>query len=414
VFHGSQRLKHCNRIVLSSLGHMLSAITFGPNRLLVNSIQELSASLGDLWIYKTLYSYPSGHELVQLLNIFSPEVVFLDIESSPAALDLAREIRASQPKTAIIGFTGYWDEERSAEATRAGVSEVLSAPCSTQTFQQAILKSIQAQTAGVPDNIVVFVPSKAGSGATTTALHVAAALAQDLHKRPLLLEADLRSGPLAPLLGLRPSNSTLDALESSQWMTDTIWRRLVTQAQGLDVLLMPGAGKRAMLSRWEYQRLLTFVRTRYDAVLVDLPELLDEATEAILGQAKFVYVVVAPERSSLFLARRRINELKAVGAADTRIRIVLNRCWQAEQNSREAEELLGRPVAVMLPNDELFLRRPISDTGLVSRESDLGRAFSTFARTIFSLESAPPEPPAPEAKASLRSLFRSRVLPQQS
>ena len=394
---------------------MLSAITFGPNRPLVDYINEMSAGVGDLCVYKTIHSYPNPHELLQLMNVFAPEVVFLDIESSPAGLELAKEVRACHPKTAVIGFCKQCDPARLAELKEGGVTEVLTAPGSEEDFQKLVLQAIQAKTATVADNVIAFLPSKAGSGSTTSALNIAVSLVKDWKKSVLVLEADLHSGPIGALLNLETQASVLDALENSQWMNDSMWGRLVSKAQGVDVLPMPAAKQPVMVSRWEYLRLLTFARSRYDMVLVDLPELVDDATDALVVQAKVVHVIVTPGKASLFLARRRIDELTSRGTPDRRIRIVLNRCLQRNEGFQNIEKVLERPVSVLLPNDDLCFRQAACDSQIVDAESELGKAFRSFARVLAGIEGPPLLPPRPveQPKTGLRSLFRSRA-PSQS
>lgn len=382
---------------------MLSAITFGPNRTLVDHLNELAGEIGDLFIYKTLHTYPNPHELVQVLNVFTPEIVFLDISSSDLALEVAREIRSCYPNTAIVGFRESVEPEALLQATQAGINEVVAVPCQRDDLQKVIFSAIQAQRAAFSENVIAFVPSKAGSGATTIALHTAAALAQQWDKSVLVIEADLHSGMMAALLDLDPQNCVLDALESSQWLCDAAWCRLVLDVSGFDLLPMPITKRVEKHSRWEYQRLLTFARSRYDLVLVDLPEIFDESAEGVLTQASSVYLVVAPERCSLLLANRRLDDLVLRGAVEARIRLLLNRCPPGE--TAETEKLLGRPAYAVLPGDDSYSRRGPSAAWLADRQSELVKAVRTFAGSVAGLESLP-APPPPEPKTGLRSLFR--------
>ena len=390
---------------------MLAAVTFGPNRLLTGHIEETAAELGDLCVYKTLHSYPNPHELVQLLNIFTPEVVFLDISLPEPALEVVKEIRACYPKTAIVGFAADRQEERSAEIAQAGVSEVLALPCPKAEFQEAVTRAIEAQASVVRDNVIAFLPSKAGSGSTTVALHLAFSLAQEWDRKVLLLEADLHSGCLAERLDVNPRSSILDALENCHWMNDAMWGRMLSQAHGFDLLPMPTAKNMERFTRWEYQLVLNFGRPRYDWVLVDLPEVVNDATEGLVTQAKWVHVVVNPERSSLFLARRRIDELKSRAVPEGCIRIVLNRYWQKDEKLQKNEKLqiegfLERPVSALLPEDDSLFRPELCAAPMAARESELGRAFRCFAASLADIE-IPSEPvlvPTPQ-KTGLRSLF---------
>ncbi len=387
---------------------MLSAIACGPNRVLARHITDLAAELGDVCIYKMLHAYPSPHELVQLLNVFTPEVVFLDIHSSSAAFDLAAEIRACYGKAATIGFTQRCDEETRELAAEAGIIEVLVLPCGKEDFEQAVVRAIQAHAAVFADNIIAFLPSKGGSGATTAALHVALSLARDWAKRVLLLEGDSHCGALAALLDLEPAHSVLDALENSQWLGDAMWDRLVTKTHGIDLLPMPATAAAVTFSRWEYQRLLTFVRSRYDFAIADLPELVDSATEAIISEAKLVYMVTTPEKGSLFLARRHVGELVSCGAREDRIRMVLNRSPAKSAKNEEVEKMLGRPVSVVLPPEDAFSRRPPAEGPLVAWDSDLGKAFRAFARALAGVGPAVAPGAVTEPKGGFFARLRGR------
>lgn len=405
VFVCSAGIPRSHTIYLGWCSYMLSAITLGPNRVLVNYIKEMSADLGDLWIYKTVYSYPTPRELVQLMNIFRPEVVFLDIQSSEAATEVAKEIRSCYPKTAILGFSESADAAKVSKWTEAGVTELVAVPCAREDFQTAVGRAVGSQAAAVADNVVAFVPAKAGSGASTVLLHTAASLAQECHKEVLVLEGDVCSGTLGMQLGLDPLSSIVDALESSQWLSDSVWSRFTSQALGFDLLPMPVAKATGKLSRWEYQRLVTFARSRYDVILADLPETVDDAAEGLVAQASVVYLVATPEKPALFLARRRLDELKARGVSAERIRVVLNCCSWRKERIPEIEEFLGREIAAALPYDEAFASRTLADNPLVSRQSDLARAFRVFAGSLVGAEEMTLRTGA-EQKTGLRSLFR--------
>ncbi|MBI3667209.1 MAG: AAA family ATPase [Acidobacteria bacterium] len=420
---------------------MLAAITFGPNRQLVSYLQEACSGLGDLCIYKTVYAYPEPYQLVQLLDVFNPEVVFLEIGATETELRIAREIRSCHPKTAVLGFGQHCDPERLRTLTESGVDENLLQPFDSEKLQQVVTRVVAAKAAGVRDNVIAFLPAKAGNGATTTASRLAASLAQDWQQKLLLLEADLESGALAVLLGLEPEHSIIDALEQSQWLTDALWSTLPSKVHGFELLPMPGARSSAAISRWEYQRVLTFARARYDTVIVDLPELVDDATEAIVHQAKVVYIVCTPEKPSLFLARRRVDELTLRRAPESRLQIVLNRCRDQGAKREEIEKFLERKVSFILPDEDRYFRpeaeppsvradglpqagrqdsrllparreaTPGAAPGIPApARSELAEAYFSFARILAGVEPPPPPPPPPEPKTGLRFLFRHRAI----
>ena len=390
---------------------MLAAVTFGGNRELVDAISEMCAGLGDVCVYKTLHTYPTPEELVQVLGIITPELVLFDLESSDAGLRLAREMRAYHPRTSYLAFSRKDDPALRLRATEAGVAEVLSIFCPPEELREVIGRVVGPQQKAVPDNILAFLPGKAGSGSTTTVLQLASCFASEFRQRVLVLEADVHSGVLAGVLGLQPEHTMMTALDSACQLNESMWMRLVSPAQGFDILTMPMAPEQATLTRWQYQRLLTFARFRYDTVLVDLSDVIEGYVEGIVTQAKGIYVVTTPEKASLLLARRRIEELRHRGAQPHRVHLLLNRCWDSDVSRREAAQTLEQEVLFALPNDDLCPRRSLPQSLPAVRETELGRSFASLARVLAGFAPPPPPPPPVEKKAGLLSMLRSRAAP---
>src|SRR5262249_30243585 len=154
-----------------------------------------------------------------------------------------------------------------------------------------------------------FLPAKAGSGCSTICLNVAGCLANTLGKKTLVLEADIRSGMLSFLLNVTPKGSIVDALRDAAHLDDVTLHNLVARSQGLD-LLLTSRPKKAMFFSWaDYHALLQFAKSRYDTVVVDLPELINDATVEVVRRARSAFIVATAELASLALARQRYEEL---------------------------------------------------------------------------------------------------------
>jgi pilus assembly protein CpaE len=374
---------------------MLAAIILGASQQLATSLQRGCAELEDLHVYKAIHKYPSSYELSQLLKVFGPQIVFLDATSPEEALELTRQIRSFNSTAGIIGFAQQCDKKWLVDATEAGVNDFLAAPFTPEGLAEAVIRALRVQESEAADNVVAFLPGKAGSGSTTVALNTAGFLAHDHKQRVLLIETDIHSGPLSVLLKLNPEYSIIDALENCQWLKDEVWSKLVSQAHGLDLLLAPGPTKVARLGESNCRRLLAFVRPRYDTIIVDLPEVINDATQAIVTQASRVYVVCTSDPPSLALARRRIQELQTKGVWASRLKIVLNRFTDKDPKVAQIEQVLEREVSVVVPNDYPHVRQAIQNGALVSGSSKLGKAFSSFAQVLVNRglpDSRPAEP----------------------
>jgi pilus assembly protein CpaE len=397
---------------------VLGSIILGPDKELADLLYRRSTEFPDLNVYKIIHEYPKLHHIMRLLNAYSPEIVFLEVSQGPAGWDTAADILAQRPETGIVGYTK--DPGLQQAPAASGITEILREPFSIQTLQKAVSQALSRPAAEYRDNVVAFIPAKAGSGSSTTALNIAGTLVQYWQQKVLLLEADLHSGCLSVQLKLDPGLSILDALENIGSLDERQWNRMAQHGHGFDLLLTTRAKKVAIVSPWEYQRLLAFVSPRYDTVLVDLPEVVNDATEALVTRAKTVYVVCTSELTSLFLARRRLHELTTRGVEEDRLGLILNRYTATFESVDEIQDLLGRQIAIVLPNDYQRLREATLGEGMVDGASELGRAYIAFARHLTGIDPAvaPPEVPVEKKEASnvkeffasnLRGLLRKRA-----
>jgi len=375
----------------------LGTLILGPTLDYTDYLYRQFATRRDVEVFKVLNEYPSLHHLVRLINSYEPEVVFLEIGKSDSAIRTARDVQAASQSTAIIGFGEDITPERRYEAAQAGVTDILRIPCTDEALKRAIGRALELERTRAHENVIAFLPAKAGSGSTTTALNVAASLANEWNKKILILESDLHSGLLPVLLKLDPKQSIVDALELSDSLDDKIWEQLVTKAQGLDLLPTPWGKATSHFTPWEYHRLLAFASPRYDFVIVDLPEVVNDCTEAIVTRASRVHIVCTSENSSVFLARRRIHELEARMVRPDRVRVLLNR-HQHEESLEEIEMLIGRKLAGALPNDYAQVRAATAAGRVVDPTCELGRAYRRFGAELAGIDLMP-EPEEIEAAA---------------
>jgi pilus assembly protein CpaE len=374
---------------------MFSAMLFSQDRVGSKTIERIALESQEVCIYKTMHAFPSPYEMTRLMNTFRPDVVFVELLPLEGALVLARAVRLLAPNTAVIGY--LWDapETNLDQATEAGVLEILESPLTLAGLQAAVERAVRKARPDLQDNLLAFLPAKAGSGATTVALNVAGALAKDFEQKVLVIDADVHSGLISILLKVQAEYSLMNALENAAMLDGTLWSRIVAQAHSLDLLLSPKPSKPAMISWSKYHQLLQFVSDRYDHIVVDLPEVVNDATVEIVRRARRVFIVTTPELPALVLARQRCMMLKGRGIPPQRIGIVVNRWRKDEIEIAEIERFLEEPVSGVFQNDYQCVRRAIQEGRLVGPKSELGRAFAGFARAIASGGPVPPERPEP-------------------
>jgi MinD-like ATPase involved in chromosome partitioning or flagellar assembly len=327
---------------------MLTALIFGADREITSQLQQLCSLTQDVCVYRSLEHYPQCHESMRLLNSFAPQIVFLGADDEAAAHAVEHDIRSIQPSTAILGVSARCKRPDFFESAFGGFS-VCPMPCSPDDFRAAIFQALETADGKKNGAVFAFQPAKAGSGATTTALFVSHILATLGEKRVLVLECDLHAGPISMLYNLRPAYSMMDALEDSHRLTDEAWNEMVTHTGGIDVLSSVSRLGVREVSPWGYQRLLSFVRSRYDVIIADLPEVVDNATEVVVRAAQAVFIVTAPSTPSLFLAGRRRYDLEARGIGTAKVKYVINRKRADRAIPREAGWVIEAEKIAAIP-----------------------------------------------------------------
>jgi Flp pilus assembly CpaE family ATPase len=383
---------------------MLKAIIAGETPELVARLKSMCGAL-DIIVQKAIDLQGPSETLVRLVASYRADILFLELSAGtlPASLELAKRLHANRSDAIFVGFaTEPIAEERT--ALEAGIWQILVSPFDEQDFLQIIRLALDQQKS--EPSVHGFLPAKGGSGATVTALNTATCLAQVLHRKVLLIEADFDSGILPLLLNIKPQSSVMEALECSDVLDDRSWPAMVTNTHGVDILAAWGARTAGQESPLSFDRLLSFAKKRYDTVLVDLPVIVDRMTEAVSYHSTNMFVVATPESICIDVARRRLRQLEARGAKSSSRRVILNRVLEHPTNVdvAEYERAIGAKIAAVLPNDYSVIQQSIAGTGPVNLESLLGKAYLALAGSIAGQE-MPLEPPNPEKFASLKNLF---------
>ena len=228
-----------------------------------------------------------------------------------------------------------------------------------------------------PAQLVLFAPAQEGAGASTTALHAAAALSRDHGVRTLFAELDYHSDSVACRLRIAGAKSLSDLAPGENW------RSALTHWDGLHVLAAPQAARvtrRRGLP--DLPSVLEDTGYDYDIVIGDLPCNTAVATPRVLALAERIYVVATAEVTSLYLARRRILELCTVGAKRSAIRLIINRNRPGVIDSEVALQVTGLEPSCRLPNDFVAASEAETEGRTVSATSALGHAYARLAAEI--------------------------------
>jgi protein-tyrosine kinase len=175
--------------------------------------------------------------------------------------------------------------------------------------------------------IVVTSPSK-GDGKSLTAANLALTMAQELHQRVLLLDADLRRPSVASLFGLPEGPGLSDVLMGAADL-DSALAHLPDQHLTVMPAGAPAAQPAELLGSTGMRRVLDALRGRFDRIILDMPP---------VGPLADVHVVTPLADGLLMVVRAGITPKPAIEQALSGLDMgkVLGLVLNAAEGSTEA------------------------------------------------------------------------------
>ena len=321
-----------------------------------------------------------------------PDVILIDAEDMSATLGSIRILHTAVPSAWILVCTPAADTEAILNIVRAGARELIPMPVTAEKLAQALHRYAEERDrehksdASVSGRIYSICSAKRGSGATTMAINVAAALAEDEKFRVALLDLDWPLGDAAAFLNIRPRFTVADALAAAERLDSVLLESYMHKHDRVNVLAgLEEFGTGEMLDTTAVSQLLEVVTQTYTHAVVDLPlslprELLQMAT----SMSSVIVAVLTPDLPSLRRTERLLRFLTSLEAGD-KVRLVLNRSRKSDEiTDADIEKSLHQPVIGKVANDYYACMEAINSGKAVQSTSSkhLAKDFRSVARYL--------------------------------
>lgn len=358
-------------------------------------------------------SYPPGHALGEMLITHLPTVCFLDVSSEPErALGTMAELLAANPKLPLVALLSNNDPETILRCVRQGASEFLIQAFTDEQFGQMverINKKINTGKAeGSQARVYCLMPAKGACGATTVASNLAFQFKRQTSKKLLLGDLDQFTGTLSFILKLKPTYSFVDALQHAHELDPAMWKSLVTQTGGLDVLMSPeNSADASGADQQDPTAIVEFMRTMYDLVVLDTAGVYGAWNLALAKQCDELILVTTNELPALQASQRALSYLDQNRVDRSKIRLVVNRYNRDVGLSKEViETALHEEVFHVLPSDYDSVQRALIDGKPIPVGSALGKAVVQMGERMEKKEEVPAKKSAGSSTwGGLLSLF---------
>jgi len=150
-----------------------------------------------------------------------------------------------------------------------------------EQYRQLRTRLAHAEGAQNMRTVLVTSPQK-GEGKSITSANLALTMAQELQRRVVIVEADLRKPSLRHLFGLPPGPGLAEYLAGAAELKDVMRFLPDHNLTVLDAGVSP-ANPAELLGSTAMRRLLDHLRTRFDRVILDTPPVLPLADVAVLA-----------------------------------------------------------------------------------------------------------------------------------
>jgi pilus assembly protein CpaE len=371
-----------------------------------------------------------GTEAVSLAAESKPDVIICGMsEPIERARQTIEGIINVLPQTPVIVYSSSRSLESSRQAMLAGARDFLNAPASRGQLEEAIVGALESeerrrmrlsgQTASLAARgtiVTVFGP-KGGIGKTTIATNLAVALAQETGQSVALVDGDTGFCDVAGSLDLEPEHTVIDLAPRIDGLArEELARYLCHHRSGVAVLAGPQDtfGWRGV-SPEQFRKVLDWMASIHDVVVVDTGGVLDEVCLAALDAATLVLWLTTPEFASVNDSLRSMQSLESIAFANDRIRVTLNRVSSEDGvRPRTVEEVLRHRLFWQIPYDRKL--RQESELGiplvLNSPTSPAAQSLVELARAIGGSKRVAVDPPR-FGLAGLLGKVKRRSSPQE-
>jgi len=354
----------------------------------------------------TLSEYPRMGSIAAIAQQHGCDVCFLDAASnSEHAQVLIGELAPAVP---VVALHTRADADLILRCLRAGACEFLTDP------DAGALRSLFARLGRVralaPEpaggTVYTAIPGKAGSGASTVAVHLAIYLGA-IGATVLLVDGDSLAASVAFLLKLKAEYHLGDVLRDWKRMDQDLWARMTIRTCGIDVLAAPAnPATRIEVAPPAATGLCAFWRERYQAVVLDMADARAAAETGFLALSDQVLLVSGTELGSLAACRRAMEYLDQSMGDRSRLRLILNRCSPSRGlKPEDVRSALGLEPYSVLDDDWPALQAAV----LEGRPAPISSRFSSGIEVLCrQLRNQPERTAGGKRNGSWLSLLRHR------
>jgi pilus assembly protein CpaE len=376
-----------------------------PNPSLVAELSPLLAEHLPFSPALELTEYPTRAVLGEALQNQGANICFVDVNANQDwAVALLSDLSMLDPKLPIVAIHQGNDPDYILRTLRQGATEFLFRPLSGEHFVP-VMERISSSHRGKGSHdtrMYCVMPAKGACGASTVACNLALYFKKLGARKVLLADLDPLTGTISFQLKLKQSYSFMEALTRGQQIDEDIWKGLVMNTGGIDVLLAPDQPVHGIDESYSAAAILEFTRSLYDVVVVDSSGAYGQWSLTLARTCDELLLVTTNELPALQSTQRTLAYLERNRMDRSKIRVLVNRYQKDFGLSRDViEAALHTDVFHLIPSDFESVQKALVEGRPIPPGADVGKAIMSLAEKLGGKAKATPPPKT----SSLSSLF---------
>jgi pilus assembly protein CpaE len=378
-----------------------------PNRTIIDEVNALLVRALPGTSPSDARAYPEARELPHVLGPHLPNLLLLDvITDSQTGMALIPDVLKLDASIHIITLLPPNQSELMLGSLRHGAADFLIQPFTPDQFEGVLAKLARTlpkdkQQPKELAKIYCVMPAKGACGASTLACNIAHQWKRHGAKRILLADMDPLTGTLSFLLKVKSTYSFLDVLGRADTLDADLWKAMVTNRQGVDVLLAPEMLIEGVNDVRDATPIIDYARQNYDIVVLDTNSVYGDWN---LSQAKLcdeLLLITTNELPALQAAQRALLYLDSHRVGRWKTKVVVNRYEKEVGLTREViGTALHTDIFHVVPSDYEAVQKALLEGKAIPTKSSLGRSLSTLGDRL-----AGKEKEAAKKSSSLGSLL---------
>jgi len=354
------------------------ALFICPNPKIIRDLGPLLSRHLPAFSAQELSTYPSRHQMGELLASQHISICFIEIgDAQEQALTVIMELLRVDPKLPIVVILASNEPDLVLRCLRQGASDFLMLPFTGEQVEAALQKiaRLHPGRSKTPGKVYCLMPAKGGCGASTIASNLAYQLKRLGDKRILLADLDALAGTLSFLLKIKSNYSFMDVLARSGEIDQDLWKAVITQRQGVDVLLSPEVMTEGVSDLKDASAIIEYARGAYDLVVLDAGSVYGEWNLSQAQLADEILLITTNELTSLQAVQRALSYLDANTIGRYKVRLIVNRYDRHIGLSRDViGTALHMDIYHLMPTDYEAIQKSLMEGKPLAASTNFGKS----------------------------------------